>query len=71
MTTTRGRLYNFKQAAVVLGLTRQTVGELVKRIGMETQTMDLPGRARYLTTEQVDSLANQLGIEVNQPIDIN
>lgn len=58
--------FNYTQAGRMLGMTRESVSNIVKVMGMKTTSLGLPGRGRWLTMAQIEEIAARLGIEVRE-----
>lgn len=61
MTT---NLITLSEAAPILGVSRQTVSELARRLGIETKPMPLNGRAKGLDEADMRRLRKALGMPV-------
>lgn len=59
-------LITLSEAAPILGVSRQTVSELARRLGIETKPMPLNGRAKGLDEADMRRLKKALGIPAGQ-----
>lgn len=59
--------FKLKEAAPMLGISPDALGEIVTRIGYQTESFGLPGRTRWLTTAQLEDIATRLGVELKLP----
>jgi hypothetical protein len=58
----RNDLTMFREAAEDLGITRQTVGDLVRALGIEAKDMGLAGGAKGLDREDMALLRKALSV---------
>lgn len=64
----RPGIVNMTEAGEMLGLGRQTISDIVDRMGIPVVRSGVAGRGRWITVKNVHKIARKLGIDVREPI---